>query len=76
MLILLSELAQGHGPDLYLAPDNYLVSQGTRRSGPRCCPALSKMNNAATASPAHAPMLGVGVPREVACCSSGAVSWA
>ena len=27
MLILLSELAQGHGPALYLAPDNYLVSQ-------------------------------------------------
>jgi hypothetical protein len=42
MLILLSELAQGHGPALYVAPDNYLVSQGARRSGPRCCPALSR----------------------------------
>ncbi len=27
MLILLSELAQGCDPALYLAPDNYLVSQ-------------------------------------------------
>jgi hypothetical protein len=27
MLILLSELAQGHCPALYVAPDNYLVSQ-------------------------------------------------
>ena len=27
MLILLGELAQGHGPVLYVAPDNYLVSQ-------------------------------------------------
>ncbi len=31
MLILLSELAQGYGPALYLAPDNYLVSQVPRR---------------------------------------------
>jgi hypothetical protein len=27
MLILLSELAHGHGRALYLAPDNQLVSQ-------------------------------------------------
>lgn len=27
MLILLSELGQGYCPALYLAPDNYLVSQ-------------------------------------------------
>jgi hypothetical protein len=26
MLIQLSELAEGHGPALYVAPDNYLVS--------------------------------------------------
>jgi hypothetical protein len=36
MLILLGELAQGHGPVLYVAPDNYLVSQQRlSRTGPK-----------------------------------------